>query len=150
MPLSRPTGNSSTLLGTFANRLQLRLGCRTIDIMKLTTHRQAVLDYLTSVADTRSAAQVHTALPHINLVTIYRALEYLVANAQIKKVSLGGDEAYFEVQHEPHHHALCTDCGKVIHFTTDDVALKQEFSLPGFVIGELEVTLKGRCKVHQN
>lgn len=117
--------------------------------MKLTARRQEILTYLTHCGDAKTAAEIQAALPHINLVTIYRALELLATGGALKKIRLAGDEASFEVQHEPHHHALCTLCGKVIHFTTNDAALEKEFSLPGFIVDELEVTLKGRCRTHK-
>ncbi|MBY0309987.1 transcriptional repressor [Patescibacteria group bacterium] len=117
-------------------------------LMRLTTHRKEILDYLTHSREALSASALHSALPHINLVTIYRALDYLVAESAVKKVHLAGDEAFFEVQHEPHHHAVCTECGKVIHFTTNDAELAKEFSLPGFIISDLEVSISGRCRSH--
>ena len=116
--------------------------------MRLTTHRREVLDLLSHRPEALSAAKVHELLPHINLVTIYRALDYLAENNLVHKLRLDSEEALYEVQHEPHHHALCTECGKVIHFTTNDAELKKEFSLPGFTITDLEVTLRGRCRKH--
>lgn len=116
--------------------------------MRLTTHRQEILDTLSHEREALSAAAVHVRLPHINLVTIYRALDYLAEHGMVHKLRLDGEEALYEVQHEPHHHALCTECGKVIHFTTDNAALQNEFSLPGFLVTDLEVTLRGRCRKH--
>lgn len=117
--------------------------------MRLTPHRKEIFDYLTHSASALSASDVQKALPHINLVTVYRALDYLVDEAAIKKIHLSGDEAYYEVQHEPHHHAICNDCGKVIHFTTNDAELVKEFSIPGFSVSDLEVTIRGRCRSHK-
>jgi Fe2+ or Zn2+ uptake regulation protein len=116
--------------------------------MRLTNHRREILDLLGHRLEALSAATVHKHLPHINLVTVYRALDYLADNGLVRKLRLDGEEALYEVQHEPHHHALCTECGKVIHFTTNDIALKKEFRLPGFSITDLEVTLRGRCRSH--
>lgn len=116
--------------------------------MRLTTHRQEVLDTLSHEREALSAAAVHERLPHINLVTIYRALDYLAEHGLVHKLRLDGEEALYEVQHEPHHHALCTECGQVIHFTTNNAALREEFSLPGFIVTDLEVTLRGRCRKH--
>lgn len=116
--------------------------------MRLTTHRREILELLQHTPGTRTAGELHATLPHINLVTIYRALEYLVTAGAVKKVHLSADEAHYEVQETPHHHAICTECGKVIHFSTNDAELQQEFSLPGFVVHELDVTLRGRCRNH--
>jgi Fur family transcriptional regulator, peroxide stress response regulator len=116
--------------------------------MRLTKHRREILEILEKSDETMSAADINASLPHINLVTIYRTLEYFVEEKAIKKLHLGEQEAQYEVQHEPHHHAICSVCGKVIHFVVDDSALLKEFSLPDFSITHLEVTLHGSCAEH--
>lgn len=113
--------------------------------MKLTKHREEILAALEHSEEALSAADIHATLPHINLVTIYRNLELFVNSGTVTKLNLGDQEAVYEVQHEPHHHAICDKCGKVIHFTVDDEMLKQEFSLPNFSISNVEVTLRGTC-----
>ncbi len=114
--------------------------------MRQTKHRQTILDFLDHTPQALSATELHTALPDINLVTIYRNLESFVKSGLVTKLHLGKKEATYEKQHEPHHHAVCSDCQKVIHFTLDDENLKKEFSLPGFDIKNIEITLKGSCK----
>lgn len=123
--------------------------------MRITKHRQEIIDLLEHSEEALSAAEVHQTLPHINLATIYRNLESFVTAGTVTKLNLGGDEARFEIQHEPHHHAICDQCQKVIHFTVNDEELMKEFALPGFAIESLEVTLRGTCtgkhqKLHQN
>lgn len=113
--------------------------------MRITKHRQEIIDILEHTEEALSAAELHTALPHINLATIYRNLESFVEAGTVTKLNLGGDEARFEIQHEPHHHAICDDCQKVIHFSVNDEELIKEFSLPGFNIKNIEVTLRGTC-----
>ncbi len=117
--------------------------------MRLTKHRQEILDTLDKSEEALSAGQIHSILPHINLVTIYRSLEYFIKANEVKKLHLDGQEAVYEIQHEPHHHAICSDCSKVIHFTVDDKKLIEEFSLPGFKIKDIEITLRGNC-LHEN
>lgn len=114
--------------------------------MRQTKHRQTILDFLNHTPQALSAAEIHAALPKINLVTIYRNLESFVESGLVTKLNLGKKEAVYEIQHEPHHHAICSDCEKVIHFTLDEENLKKEFSLPGFDISDIEITLKGSCK----
>ena len=117
--------------------------------MRITKHRQEIIDLLERSEEALSAAELYSALPHINLTTIYRNLESFVAAGSVTKLNLGGDEARFEVQHEPHHHAICDECQKVIHFSVHDEELIQEFTLPGFSITGLEVTLRGTCNTHK-
>lgn len=117
--------------------------------MKVTKHRQEILDTLDQSEEALSASQMHAALPHINLVTIYRNLESFTNEGIIKKLNLSGQEAVFELQHEPHHHAICDDCNKVIHFTVENKELMKEFALPDFLINDLEITLRGKCLEHK-
>jgi Fe2+ or Zn2+ uptake regulation protein len=113
--------------------------------MRLTKHRQEILTLLENSQGALSAAAVHGFLPHINLVTIYRGLDYFVKNEVVKKLYLGEEEAQFEIQHEPHHHAICNDCHKVVHFTVDEAKLKKVLALSNFSIKDLELTVRGTC-----
>ena len=113
--------------------------------MRLTKHRKDILDTLASQHGTLSATALNTALPHINLVTIYRTLETLTEAGLIKKMNFGTNEAVYEHQTEAHHHAICTDCGRVIHFTAPDEHIKKLLGLSDFVIIDLEVTVRGHC-----
>jgi Fe2+ or Zn2+ uptake regulation protein len=116
--------------------------------MRTTKHRQEILKVLKGAHSALSAADLHISLPHINLVTIYRNLEIFSKDRTIKKLHLYGQEAQYELQSEPHHHAICNECDEVIHFTTKDKKLIKEFALPGFTIQELDVTLRGTCDKH--
>jgi Fe2+ or Zn2+ uptake regulation protein len=113
--------------------------------MRQTKHRQEIIATLEHSEEALSASEIHQTLPHINLATIYRNLESFVEAGTVTKLNLGGDEARFEIQHEPHHHAICDECHKVIHFSVNDEELIKEFALPGFNIKNLEVTLRGTC-----
>jgi Fur family ferric uptake transcriptional regulator len=116
--------------------------------MRLTKNRQEILDILEESEEALSASEIHSSLPNINLVTIYRNLDYFVNTGLVKKLNLTSQESVFEVQHEPHHHAICSICNKVIHFETANKKLMKEFSLPDFTINDLEITLRGTCKEH--
>lgn len=117
--------------------------------MRITKHRQEILDILDHQEDALSASDIHTKLPHINLATIYRNLESFVEAGTVTKVNFGNNEALYEIQDEPHHHAICDECNKVIHFTVNDKELIKEFSLPDFDIKNIEVTLRGTCTTHK-
>jgi Fur family peroxide stress response transcriptional regulator len=113
--------------------------------MRTTKHREAILDILTHSDTALTAADIHRALPHMNLVTIYRNLEQFVLLGTIKKMFLADGEALFEYQTHPHHHAVCDDCHKVIHFTAPDEKIKKLLGLEDFSIKNLEVTVHGLC-----
>jgi len=116
--------------------------------IKLTKKRTLILNALKTHHGTLSAADISQKVPEIDLVTIYRNLDLFVKEKLIKKIHFDSDEAQYEYQHEPHHHAVCTNCEKVIHFTAPDEKIKKLLQLEGFTVDEIEVTVKGLC-THQ-
>lgn len=114
--------------------------------MRLTKHREEILTTLEKNASALTAQDIHATLPHINLVTIYRNLETFVTAGLVKKLHLGEAEASYEIQHEPHHHAICDDCGDIIHFTIDEEALLKHFHFTDFTVTDLDITVHGTCK----
>ena len=115
-------------------------------VIRMTTKRQNILDCLQKHHGTLSAKDIHNKLPGIDLVTVYRNLDLFVKEHLIREVHLGTDEAQYEYQNEPHHHAVCTDCEKVIHFKAPEKKLKQLLGLTNFDIDEIEVTVRGTCR----
>lgn len=115
---------------------------------RLTKNRQAILDVLQQQPAALSAAEVHALLPKMDLATVYRSLEYFTDEKVIKKLQLGTLESRFEYQHEPHHHAVCATCEKVIHFTAPDKKIIKLLGLEDFDVQELEVTVRGTHTDH--
>jgi Fe2+ or Zn2+ uptake regulation protein len=113
--------------------------------LKLTDKRKKILVLLQSQKKALSASAIHKMLPEIDLVTIYRNLDAFAKEKLIKRVSLGTDEALYEYQPEPHHHAICDDCERIIHFKAPDKKIIKLLGLEGFEVDELEVTVRGRC-----
>lgn len=107
--------------------------------------RDAILAVLKETHGPLSASRIHAALPRIDLATIYRNLDLFVREKVIKRYHLAEGEAVFEYQSEPHHHAICTDCERVIHFKAPDEKIIKLLGLEGFAVEELEVTVKGKC-----
>lgn len=119
--------------------------------MRITKHRQEILNTLSKAGDTLSASDIHAHLPHVNLVTIYRNLEKFVAEGLVKKLHLDNQEALYEKQSAPHHHAICNDCERVIHFSLKDKKIINNIKLPNFTIGNIDIIVRGTCKeLHQN
>lgn len=125
--------------------MQLSCNCGTLAHMRLTKHRKDLLSVLQSHPGTLSVSQIHTQLPHMDKVTIYRNLELFVTEGLIKKLNLGGDEATFEYQTHPHHHAVCTNCDTVVHFDIPDTVIKKYLNVPDFAISGIELVVHGTC-----
>tara|TARA_B100000508_G_scaffold77777_1_gene60453 strand:- start:808 stop:1242 length:435 start_codon:yes stop_codon:yes gene_type:complete len=113
--------------------------------IKITKKRQQILDVLKQYNDTLSAADIHNKLPDIDLVTIYRNLELFTKEKLVKQFHLDSKEAIYEYQHEPHHHAICNDCHKVIHFMAPDDRIKKLLGIKEFYVDEVEVIVRGNC-----
>jgi len=113
--------------------------------LRITQKRQQILDVLKSHHGTLSAADIHKHLPEIDLATVYRNLDLFVKEKLIKQIHLGTEESQYEYQNIPHHHAVCVDCEKVIHFTAPDKKIKKLLGLEDFQVDEIEVTVRGIC-----
>lgn len=116
---------------------------------KLTKKRKHLLTLLRQNHGTLSAADIHAKLPDIDMVTIYRNLELFTKEKLIKRFYLGSGEARYEFQEEPHHHAVCTKCEKIIHFTAPDEKIKNLLQIEDFTVDEVEIIVRGVCK-HKN
>lgn len=108
--------------------------------------RDAILAALKESHQPLSASLLHEKLPDIDLVTIYRNLELFAEDKLVKKFHFDGAEAHFEFQHEPHHHAICSECDKVLHFKAPDEKIITLLGLQKFDVAELEVIVRGKCQ----
>jgi Fur family peroxide stress response transcriptional regulator len=114
--------------------------------IRLTEKRKKILNVLKKHKGVFSAGDVHKKLSDIDLVTIYRNLNLFAKERMIKEVHLKSDEIQYEYQHEPHHHAICSDCQKVIHFKLPGDKVKKMLKLKNFEIEDVDLIVKGRCK----
>ncbi len=114
--------------------------------MKLTQKRKQILDYLQKHKGTISAQEISKALPTVDLATVYRNLELFVQEKVIKKHQFDGREAQYEYTEHDHHHAICTDCDKVLHFDAPKEKILKLLELKGFNPDDIEIIVRGRCK----
>ena len=82
----------------------------------------------------------------MDLTTVYRNLEIFVEDGVVKKLNLGGEEALYEYTEEAHHHAVCTDCDRVLHFTAPEKEIKALLGLKDFDADSIEITVRGTCR----
>lgn len=118
--------------------------------MRLTKHRTTILELLKMRHETMSAQAIGEALPDINLVTVYRALDALAEAGLVKKLHLTSNEAVYEISHPDHHHAICENCDRVVHLDmTGTAEIKKLIRVPNFTITDIEVIVKGHCNTEQ-
>lgn len=78
-----------------------------------TPHRQTIINLLTK-SHPLSALDIATTLKKdINRATVYRELKFLKELGLINELQLPGRKKYYEIQHQHHHHLLCSGCGKI-------------------------------------
>ncbi|MET8630206.1 Fur family transcriptional regulator [Kitasatospora sp. NPDC004669] len=82
---------------------------------------------------------------NINISTAYRSVDRLVQLGLLHGVRGVGGELSYGLADEPHHHALCTGCGRVFEFPSHLVAegLAAAGRHTGFRAEELLIS--GRC-----
>ncbi len=89
---------------------------------RLTIPRQAILSLLSKTNKHLSAVDVylavHRAYPGIGLTTVYRTLDLLVKGGLVLKFDFGDGKSRYELckgpNVKPHHHLVCTSCGRII------------------------------------
>lgn len=141
-----------------------------------TRQRQAVVDALVRSGQALSPqdllAEAKSAVPSLNLSTVYRQIRGLQDAGQIVRVELPGQPARFEIaacDHEAHttvhrhdvaaashaapaadgasqhhHHFHCVQCDRVypIHACPGPM---NDLAPPGFEVQHHDLTLRGRC-----
>ena len=71
---------------------------------------------------------VHRRDPTIGHTTVYRTLKLLTEAGLAREVRFGDNKTYYEhhYNHEHHDHMICTECGKVIEFFSQDIENLQD------------------------
>lgn len=108
--------------------------------------REKVLETLKRSHGALSASALHKKMPEMDITTIYRNLEIFVEDGLVKKLNLGSEEALYEYAEESHHHAVCTDCDRIIHFSVPEEEIKKLLDLKDFNTDSIEITVRGTCK----
>ena len=117
---------------------------------KLTPQRQCIFGVLhgNDVHPTAEAvyAAARAEMPMMSLKTVYQTLNDLAAMGEIQTLDLGTGSSRFDSNVDPHHHLVCTRCGKVRDLYADYSVL----SVPagqqqGFTVGSAEVVFRGLC-----
>ena len=87
--------------------------------LRPTRQRRAVMEALDTVADFRSAQEIHELLAErgdeVGLATVYRTLQLLAEHGQVDVLrSSDGEAAYRRCSGTHHHHLVCRSCGATV------------------------------------
>lgn len=103
--------------------------------------RQAILDLLKHTKDHPGAESIYRQLkpvyPDLSLGTVYRNLKEMEEDGTIASVSVVNDRERFDGRTDPHAHAICTECGKIIDL--DEITLPPELLLRATEASEFSI-----------
>lgn len=119
---------------------------------RLTEQRAAVFDFLAHTDTHPTAEDVYRAvrrdLPTISLATVYKNLETLVGCGLAVKLTYADHSARYDGRTDPHHHARCVACGRVLDLV-GDVSRAEIDALhgpeQGFTVTGYRLELSGYC-----
>ncbi|MFW5966820.1 MAG: Fur family transcriptional regulator [Persicimonas sp.] len=133
-------------------RLRAR-GCR------LTPQRRAILAIFGNEPQHLTPQQVYDRLedsvPSLSLATVYNTLELFEEVDLVKRVVADDGQTYFDSTLQPHHHAVCSECGEIFDVCIEsdslDRLMKSSRSLHEaddggqFRVEKAEIWLRGIC-----
>ena len=109
--------------------------------------RVLIYDYLRQHRTHPTVDEIYSALspqvPTLSRTTVYNTVKLLTAAGMIKLITIEEQQARFDACTDLHGHFLCSKCGKVYDFDTDE----PDSHLPdGFTVTTQEVYCTGTCK----
>jgi Fur family peroxide stress response transcriptional regulator len=110
----------------------------TVNTMKMTPQRLAVLQYLNGNTQHPSAEEIYRAVslqyPTMSFATVYNTLETLRKAGTIQELWIDPLRKRFDPNPLPHNHVICIQCKKIV-----DVAVEQIMELPAKLSEEFEI-----------
>ena len=119
---------------------------------RFTEQRAAIFRYLASTDVHPTADEVFLAvrqeLPAISLATVYKSLETLVGCGLAVKLSYADHSARYDGRTDPHHHARCVACERVLDLPGEISSGEIESlrgTAGGFTVTGYRLELSGYC-----
>ena len=105
---------------------------------RVTSQRLVIHRVLAAVAD---------RLPGVSLPTVYATLDLLEDLGAVRRVAVPGGPALFDPRTDPHHHMVCSVCGRTedVDAEVDLSAAERAAGAAGFDARHAEVLLRGVC-----
>ena len=120
---------------------------------RMTKQRRIIIEELKRLTSHPTAEQlyhiVRERLPKISLGTVYRNLDLLSKNNEIRKLDIDKDQAIYDAEKREHCHIRCIRCGKIGDiFNMPKADIEKEVSkLTDFTIIDYTPEFRGICQV---
>jgi Fur family ferric uptake transcriptional regulator len=117
---------------------------------RITRARRAVVEGLCALDEPVTVRQLHSTLHAVDLVTVYRTLNWLVELGVAREVAaIPGAERFELLSAEPHtHHLHCERCGRLSTTTLcglDEAVFPRIRRVHGFSVTSHSLTFHGLC-----
>lgn len=89
--------------------------------------------------------QVRGELSAISLGTVYKTLDALEAAGLVERVTPLSDGRRYDANRTPHHHLVCTACGRIEDHEDPTLAPRLPVDLGGFEARAVRVEVLGLC-----
>jgi Fe2+ or Zn2+ uptake regulation protein len=114
---------------------------------RVTLPRLMVHRYVRRAPRHVTADDVRHELPSLSFGTVYSTLELFEELGLVQRVGTLEGAAVYDSRTEPHHHALCRRCGRLVDFDATRVSerVRQAAADTGFRVERAEVQVVGLC-----
>ena len=87
----------------------------------------------------------------VSRATVYRTLGLLVECGLLREIDLGKDQTYYDpnfLDKPEHNHLICVDCGRVVEFEDDNIALLEDCITRrlGFTVASKSIRIEASCE----
>ncbi len=108
---------------------------------KLTPQRIAILRFLDGNTGHPTADEIYREIkkthPTVSFATVYNTVQALKERGELLEITIDPQRKHFDPNPEPHHHIICTECGKIGDIFVD---YSKALTLPGTVLEEFHTT----------
>jgi Fur family peroxide stress response transcriptional regulator len=119
--------------------------------IRVTPQRIAIIQYLIASTAHPTAEQIHDDLaanfPHMSVATVYNNLGLLTDLGLVEEMNVADTAVHFDFPLQPHYHAVCTNCGKIVDFSDPQLSEVQAHAAKetGFKVTAHHLEVYGLC-----
>ena len=123
--------------------------------LRRTKQRDVIVEAAFSTKEHFTADDLHEMVRKIDRTvsraTVYRTLGLLVECELLREIELGRDQTYYDpnfLDKPEHNHLVCTDCGRVVEFQDEHIALLEDCITRrlGFTPASKSIHIEASCE----